>query len=442
MLPALVLRTLRSTAPKCLWKFAWNFGWKGLLSVEKFKRRIQRGEYFPPFLHLSIINRCNLRCQGCWVDVDGHDTLDLAALHRLIDDAKRHGNSFFGLLGGEPFLHPQLLDLLAAHPDCYFQIFTNGQPITAKIAARLRALGNATPLISIEGRELVSDVRRGHPDVFARSLRGLEHCVQAGLLVGVATSVCRSNIDELLTEEWLRELVRRGVHYAWFHGYRPVGPLPNFDLALSPEQLVRVRRFVVEMRARVPIGIIDAYYDHAGQALCPMATGVSYHISPRGDIEPCPILQFATDSIHDPRGIFDTIRQSAFLRDFRELTARHTRGCVVLERPDLVQAIVAQHGARDTTVRGTARAELAAIVPRFSQWLPGEEVPEKHWLYRLAKKYWFNDFGAYRAVAHDAAAKARQLRAALATAPTTATPTTPGAGPGPGAAKESLARCH
>lgn len=434
MLPALALRTLRSTDPKCLWKFAWNFGFKGMLSVERFKRRIQRGEYFPPFLHISIINSCNLRCQGCWVDVAAKDALDLTALNRLIGEAKRHGNSFFGLLGGEPLLHPQLLDVLAAHPDCYFQIFTNGQPITAKTAARLRALGNATPLISIEGRELVSDVRRGHKEVYARTLRGLEHCVEAGLLVGVATSVCRSNIDELLTEDWLRELIRRGVHYAWYHGYRPVGPLPNFDLALTPEQLVRIRRFVTEMRARVPIGIIDAYYDHAGQALCPMATGVSHHISPRGDIEPCPILQFAVEDIHDPRGIFETMRQSAFLRDFRELTARHTRGCVVLERPDLVKDLVRQHGARDTTVRGTALAELEAITPSFSQWLPGEEIPEKHWMYRLAKKYWFHDFGAYHAVAHDAAGKARALRASLDSAAVSAPPA--------GSGKENLARCH
>jgi hypothetical protein len=33
--------------------------------------------------------------------------------------------------------------------------------------------------------------------------------------------------------------------------------------------------------------------------------------------------------------------------------------------------------------------------PRFSQWLPGQEVPETHWMYRFAKKYWFNDFGVY-----------------------------------------------
>ena len=75
----------------------------------------------------------------------------------MIDDAKRHGNSYFGILGGEPFMHPQLMEILAEHPDCYFQIFTNGQMITDEVAAELRRVGNATPLISVEGNEIVSD---------------------------------------------------------------------------------------------------------------------------------------------------------------------------------------------------------------------------------------------------------------------------------------------
>jgi len=414
MLPRLAYRVLATTDPRLLWKFAWNFGVKGMLSVEKFKRRIERGEYFPPFLYVSIINSCNLRCQGCWVDVEEKDAIDLDTLNRTITDAKRHGNAFFGILGGEPFMHPDLLDMLAAHPDCYFQLFTNGQFITEKVANRLRQIGNVTPLISIEGREITSDQRRGKKDVFNKTLRGLDNCLRERILTGVATSVCQSNIDELLTEDWLRELIARGVHYVWYHTYRPVGPKMNAQLALQPDQLVRVRKFVVEMRARMPIAIIDAYYDHDGQALCPMATGISHHISPRGDIEPCPIIQFAVESIHDPRGIYATMRDSAFLEDFRELSAKATRGCVVLERPDLVKELVIKHGARDTTVRGTAMSELEAMTPRFGQWLPGEEVPEKHWMYRIAKKYWFCDFGAYRQVSHNIAEKAQALKSSLA----------------------------
>src|SRR5258707_9724847 len=178
MLPQLLFRTLRSADKRCLAKFTWNFGVKGLLSVEKFKRRIKKGEYFPPFLYLSINSACNLRCQGCWVDVEAKNLIDLPALNRLISEAKQHGNFFFGILGGEPFMHPELLDLLAAHPDCYFQVFTNGQFITEKIAKRLRQVGNATPLFSIEGREVVSDERRGKKEVFTRTMRGLQNCLR------------------------------------------------------------------------------------------------------------------------------------------------------------------------------------------------------------------------------------------------------------------------
>ena len=411
MFPRLATRILRTTDKRLLWKFGWNFGLKGMVSVERFKRRIKRGEYFPPFLYLSIINSCNLRCQGCWVDVEApREMIDLTTLSNMINDAKRRaGNSFFGILGGEPFMHPQLLEIFAAHPDCYFQVFTNGQFITEKIAAELRRLGNVTPLISIEGREIVSDERRGKKDVFNKTLRGLRNCLNQRLLTGVATSVCQTNIDELLTKEWLEELIRFGVHYVWYHTYRPVGPKMNEQLALRPEQLVRVRRFVVEMRAVMPIAIIDAYYDHQGQALCPMATGVSHHISPRGDIEPCPIIQFATENIGDGKRVFETMRDSAFLKDFRDLSAQATRGCVVLERPDLVKQLVLKHGARDTTLRGTAMAELDAMQPRFSQYLPGEEIPEKHWMYRLAKKYWFNDFAAYNRLQPDVARKVSSL---------------------------------
>ena len=390
------MRVLRSTDPKALWKFSWLFGFKGMLSVQRFKRRAKEGVYFPPFLYLSILNSCNLRCQGCWVDVKSpRESIELERLHRLINEAKSHGNSFFGLLGGEPFMHPQLLDLVEQQSDAYFQIFTNGQLITDKAAERLRRAGNATPLISIEGREVVSDQRRGKKDVFARTLRGLDTAIRHRLLTGVATSVCQSNIRDLLNESWIDELIGRGVHYVWFHSYRPVGPIMHEDLGLSRGQLVEIRQFITEMRAKKPIGIVDAYYDHDGQALCPMATGISHHVNPKGGVEPCPIIQFANESIDDDRGIYRTLTESSFLKDFRETTARETRGCVMLERPDLVEDLVKKHAAADGTIRQTAMKELQAMKPRHSQWLPGDEIPEKHWMYRWAKRFFYTDFGAY-----------------------------------------------
>ena len=107
MLFALTKRMLTETHPKVVAKFVYNFGVKGIRSVELHKRRRQRGENFPPFLFISVISSCQLRCQGCWVDVAAPaQKLSLDELNRIIGDAKAHGNTYFGILGGEPFLHP------------------------------------------------------------------------------------------------------------------------------------------------------------------------------------------------------------------------------------------------------------------------------------------------------------------------------------------------
>lgn len=405
MLLRMARRMMFEMDKRLLWKLAWNMGVKGALSVERHKRRLRRGEVFPPFLYVSVINSCNLRCQGCWVDVSAKmEAMEPEVFHRLVREAKAMGNVFFGIVGGEPFMHPKLFELLEPHRDCYFQIFTNGQFITPEKARRMRQLGNVTPLISVEGTEIVSDQRRGRSDVLSKTMQGLQNCLDQRVFTGVCTSLAKSNYDDLLREEWIDRLISMGVLYCWFHVYRPMGPDACFDLCLTPEQQVQARKFVVEMRAKKPIIIVDAYYDGEGQALCPAATGISHHINPWGDIEPCPIVQFTTESIKsttdDPRTLKQKFLESRFLGEFRDLAADTTRGCIVLERPDLLANLVKKHGARDSTVRGTAMEELEAMSTRTSQYHPGHEVPEKNWLYRIAKRLWFHDFGAYRGRDH------------------------------------------
>jgi MoaA/NifB/PqqE/SkfB family radical SAM enzyme len=415
----LLKRMLFETDKRLLGKLAWNMGLRGMLSVERHKRRVKRGQFFPPFLYVSVINSCNLRCQGCWVDVSAKmEAMAPEAFHKLVREAKPMGNVFFGIVGGEPFMHPQLFELLEPHSDCYFQIFTNGHFITEERARKMRQLGNITPLISVEGSAAVSDIRRGRPEVLSKTMQGLANCLKHKVFTGVCTSVCKTNIDDLLSEAWLDRLIDLGVMYTWFHVYRPMGPDASEELCLTPEQQLRVRQFVVEMRAKKPIMIIDAYYDGEGQALCPAATGLSHHINPWGDVEPCPIVQFTRESIHatevDPRSLREKFLQSEFLQDFRDLARSTTRGCIVLERPDLLKQLALKHGAKDSTVRGSALAELDSMSVRTSQFNPGQEIPERNLLYRLAKRFWFYDFGAYRGQDHTRASAPALLRAPTA----------------------------
>jgi MoaA/NifB/PqqE/SkfB family radical SAM enzyme len=222
-------RLLFKTNKRLLWNLAYKAGFKGIRSVQKHKKRLKKGEFFPPFLYISITNSCNLRCQGCWVDVAAkQEKIDVAKMDDIIGQAKKMGNAFFGILGGEPFMHGEILEILEHNRDVYFQIFTNGHFITPEIARELKRLGNVTPLVSVEGNEIVSDKRRGQLQVYNRTMTGLQNCLDAGLLTGVCTSVCQTNYEDLVSDEWIDNLIDLGVMYGCTTFIAP--------LALTPAQ--------------------------------------------------------------------------------------------------------------------------------------------------------------------------------------------------------------
>lgn len=57
-------RVLFETDKRLLWKLAWNMGVKGGLSVQRYKNRLKKGQVFPPFIYISVINSCNLHLRG------------------------------------------------------------------------------------------------------------------------------------------------------------------------------------------------------------------------------------------------------------------------------------------------------------------------------------------------------------------------------------------
>lgn len=396
MSTVLMKRFLTEPDKRLLWKFSYNFGYKGMRAVQRFEKRCKKGDYFPAFLFISVTNACNLSCQGCWVSqTNPPKHMAPQTLDNLIQECKAQGSYFFGILGGEPLLYDGLFEVFEKHPECYFILFTNGTLIDAAAAREMRRIGNISPLVSIEGLETVSDVRRGGDNVFDQTLAGLAHCREERLVTGVATSICKSNIDDLATERFVQQAAELGAHYLWYYIYRPVGPKPTPELALDPNQIVDLRRFIVDIRKTAPLMVVDAYWDDKGNALCPAAVGMANHITPDGWIEPCPPLQFAKENIGDGTGLFDIFNQSEFLARFRRMSCDTTRGCIIMEHPDKLAEFVKAEDAVDSSGRNTFVEELCAMCPSGSHHQPGMEIPERSWAYRFAKKNWFFGFGAY-----------------------------------------------
>ncbi len=395
MLARLAYRVATEISPRLLLKAGYLWVYKSRGTLAAYKRRLRRGELFPPFLFLALTNACNLRCRGCWVETGGPvHSLSREDVDAIIAAGKRQRCYYYTLLGGEPMLHAHLWDVLERHRDCYFQIITNGMFLSDENARRMRRLGNVTPLVSIDGLEARNDERRGE-GVFRAAMEGLDRLRRQKILFGVATTVTGENLDEVLSDRYVRTIVDRGAMYLWYYVYRPMGADASPRFCVDREGMLEVRKRLLALRRIHPIVLIDTYWDADGRAVCPAARGLGFHIGPRGTIEPCPPLSFACETIRDNEGdLFTSINDSRFLRRFQEFVNERTRGCVILECPRELAAMVREASADDASGRD-ALAELDASEPRTSHHLPGEEIPEDYWLYRFLKKRLFFGMGGY-----------------------------------------------
>jgi MoaA/NifB/PqqE/SkfB family radical SAM enzyme len=381
------------------WRLAWKAGrlWvlKGLFALRAFKKRLKKGELFPPFLFFAVTNACNLRCRGCWISNTAEpQSLSCDAVSKAISEAAKQQVYFHTLLGGEPFLYPDLWKIIARHPECYFQIITNGQFFDDAAVRKIKAFGNVSPLVSIDGRQAENDHRRG-TGTYQTAIDGCRKLQNAKILYGAATVVTGQNWEESLTEEYVRQFIGLGAMYLWFYIFRPVGENPSPELCVNRENMKELRKRLLKLRRKMPIILIDTYWDANGEAVCPAAKGLGFHIGPQGGIEPCPPLSAAKDFLTDHAGdLFKTINESTFLRQFQEFAVSRTKGCVILESPKELAEFFRTEQITDTGGRGILR-ELEASVPRTSHHLDGEEIPEDFWLYRILKKTLFFGMGGY-----------------------------------------------
>jgi MoaA/NifB/PqqE/SkfB family radical SAM enzyme len=382
------------TDRRCRNKFLSNMVWKGFMGFRKFKKRQQKGELFPAFQFISVTNDCNLKCQGCWVSTNGgKESLDIEKIHSIIEESKKQGSYFFGILGGEPLIYKQLFEIFEKHPDCYFQLFSNGTLFTDSVALKLLRSANVTPMFSFEGDEQVADVRRGGHNIYRQTLEAIYTSVKHKLITGVAISVCKSNIEMALSDEFIKMLHDNGVIYIWYYIYRPAGEAPNYELCLDNEEILRLRNFLVNGRNKYPIVLIDSYWRADGEPFCPAAEGLSHHINASGNIEPCPVIQLARENITDGN-LKEVYENSEFLKDFRGSILQKTKGCVLMEDPLWLKEFSEKHQALNTSNRPGMLPGFEKAPVVFSHG-SCPYVPEKNWIYRMAKKTAFFGMGAY-----------------------------------------------
>jgi MoaA/NifB/PqqE/SkfB family radical SAM enzyme len=326
--------------------------------------------------------------------------LSIASIEKVIKFAKKESVYFYTLLGGEPFLAPETLwNTIQNHPEAYFQIITNGYFFVFSTVRKIKQYGNISPLVSIDGLEKENDARRGQ-GTFAKATEGCRELQRQKILYGVATTVTAENFKSVLTEEYVNHFIQLGAMYLWFYVYRPVGVDPAPEWSIKPDMMLELRRRLLRLRRKMPIILIDTYWDEMGFAVCPASRGMAFVIGPQGSIEPCPPLNVTKEWIGDNGGNFyETMNNSEFLLRFREFIGQkyngeRSQGCVIIDYPQELAEFFRSERVTDVSGRNLLD-ELTRREPLTSHYLPGQEIPEDYWVYRILKRMLFFGMGAY-----------------------------------------------
>src|SRR5436309_6383237 len=188
-----------------------------------------RATSFPvqPLLHLDALwiqvagTLCNLRCTHCFVSSgpgeDHHALMPREEVRRRVAEGLALGVKEFYFTGGEPFVHPALLEILAdTVPHGPVTVLTNGTLFTVRRIEALRRLADRSRFsleirVSLDGPSAAEhDALRG-PGSFERALAGLARLCSADLLP-IVTVTRHGGEDPLaLTGRYLGMLRAAGI---------------------------------------------------------------------------------------------------------------------------------------------------------------------------------------------------------------------------------------
>jgi MoaA/NifB/PqqE/SkfB family radical SAM enzyme len=302
----------------------------------------RRGVHVPPFLIVSITRRCNLSCQGCYArslrETQGVE-LSLPRIESLFREARELGISVILLAGGEPLARPEILDLAAGFPEIIFPVFTNGLMFDTVLVQKFRKNKNLIPVISLEGLAEATDERRG-PGVYHRVETLIADLKRWNVFFGLSLTVTRANFATVTSESFVRRMAGSGVKLFFYVEYIPV-QAGTEALVPTPAQRTQLLQSVKTFRAR-HAGLFIAFPGDEEELGGCLASGRGFlHVSPEGDIEPCPFAPYSDTSLRDR-----SLREALQSRLLRTIRAHHgelneTRGgCALWEKRDWVRSLL------------------------------------------------------------------------------------------------------
>lgn len=296
-------------------------------TLDDIAEAVRRGGLLSMEIEFSL--RCNFRCRYCYVDQNGAPAPELSAeeIRATILQAKALGARKIIVLGGEPMIYPQVMEMLEfiRGEGLAAEMFTNGTNVTSAAARRLYELGVQVVLKTNSSNANIQNELAGFSgayDTIQNAFRNLKAAgfPSAGHPMAVSTIICSRNLAEI-PQMW--QSLREQNITPYFEIITPQGNArDNADLEVEPTALRAVFETLSEID-RVRFGHVWEPQPPLVGDRC-LRHQFSCLVNAYGTVMPCVGVTIPLGNVRE-RKLADILHDSEVVQDLRH-HADHIRG--------------------------------------------------------------------------------------------------------------------
>ncbi len=254
-------------------------------------------------LRLQLLEACDFRCRYCMPEdmqfFPSSDNMSLEESLDMVEALVKMGIDEIRLTGGEPTLHPRLLELvegLSVLPLKKLGMTTNGRRL-GRLASLLKKAGLRSVNISIDSlnRETFTNITRR--DALSQVVDGIEAAVATGMEVKL-NMVVLGGINDHELDDMIRFAQQMKVHEVRFLEHMKTGPFASFaQQYFIPAATIR-KRLSLTHKLMTPKDNTAQVYDLGGTRVGIIASETEsfcencsrLRLSPKGVLRPCLFL--------------------------------------------------------------------------------------------------------------------------------------------------------
>jgi len=280
---------------------------------------ILRRKALPINMVLMLNAVCDMKCRHCsarnYIQSD-RKPLSKEEVKDLVDQFVDLGGSSLIYCGGEPTIHPDLLELVDYVPkdESVISIFSNGSRLE-EMADELKGAGLFGTLVSIDSPDPAKhDEYRGSPGAFARAISAVRKMRELDMLVGISSYMTR---QDLAAGDWDRVMqlaVETDALQVFMFDTVPTGAIiDEQEMVLRPEDRETLKKLTMAQNAApTGPGVMGQSWVNSADGFGCFAGFYQLYVTAFGDVCPCDFTPISFGNIRETRldVIWDRMRNS------------------------------------------------------------------------------------------------------------------------------------